>query len=167
MKYFITIFVTAVVVFLGAYVYFKGLPTFPSYNPVPVSTQSGVVSTLQPTAIPTESSSPKASISATQKADENISIVSAVQAALVAEHGQDAASLNITISKIEGNYASGMASAQGGGGIWYAAQLNGKWILVWDGNGQIDCSSLAAYPAFPKDLIPSCWDTNTQAVVNR
>lgn len=42
MKYGIAIFVTAVLVFLGATIYYKGLPTFPSYNKNAVSTQSGV-----------------------------------------------------------------------------------------------------------------------------
>lgn len=163
MKYFIAIFATAVVVFLGAYIYFKGLPVFPSYNKVPTSTQSGAV-TSQPTALPIESPTPVASGSAVQTADENISIVSAVQAALVAEHGSDAASLNITITKVDGDYASGMASAQAGGGIWYAAKVNGIWKLVWDGNGTISCSSLTAYPGFPKDMIPECWDSSNNPV---
>ena len=38
MKYIITICVTAVIVFLGATIYFKGLPTFPLDNKVPVAT---------------------------------------------------------------------------------------------------------------------------------
>jgi hypothetical protein len=165
-KYFIAIFATAVVVFLGTYIYFKGLPVFPSYNKVPTSTQSGAI-TPESTVSPIESPSPQASSSGTQTADENISIVSSVQAALVAEHGPDAASLNITITKVEGDYASGMASAQAGGAIWYAAKVNGIWKLVWDGNGQINCSDIASYPMLPKDLIPQCWDTTTNKIVNR
>lgn len=44
MKYFLAIFVTAAVVFLGATVYFKGFPKFPAYNRAPVATESGAVS---------------------------------------------------------------------------------------------------------------------------
>ncbi len=162
MKYFIAVFITAVVVFLGATFYYKGLPTFPSYNKSPVATQSQVSQTPVPIVV-TATATP----STTQVADENISIVSAVQAALVSEHGPDAQTLNITISKIEGNYASGGASGQGGGGMWYAAKVSGIWKLVWDGNGQINCSDIAPYPAFPTDMIPECWDTTTNKIVNR
>ncbi len=48
MKYFLAIFVTAVLVFLGATIYYRGFPTFPGYN-------KGVVSTIaspEPTATP-------------------------------------------------------------------------------------------------------------------
>jgi hypothetical protein len=160
MKYFIAIFVTAVLVFLGATVYYKGLPSFSTPNGVSVTSQE-----VMPTSTPSPTSSAQATMSATQTADENISIVSAVQAALIAEHGPDAKSLNITISKVEGNYAEGDASAQGGGGMWYAAEVNGVWKLVWDGNGSIMCSSLTPYPDFPKDMISECWDASNNAVV--
>lgn len=167
MKYFIAIFATAIIVFLGSYIYLKGLPVFPSYNKAPVSTQSSALATSEPAVSSVESPSPQATGSATETADGNISIVSAVQAALIAEHGPDAASLNITITKVDGGYASGMASAQAGGAIWYAAKVNGVWKLVWDGNGQINCSDINSYPLFPKDLIPQCWDTITNKIVNR
>ncbi len=42
MKYFIAVFVTAILVFLGATIYYKGLPSYPSYNKNVVSTESGV-----------------------------------------------------------------------------------------------------------------------------
>jgi hypothetical protein len=153
MKYLLIIFFTAVIVFLGATVYYKGLPAF-------LKGQTPVVSQ----AVVTPSPSPVATSDATQKADENISIVSAIQAALVAEHGSDAASLNITISKIEGDYAEGAAGEQGGGGMWFAAKVNGDWKLVWDGNGTIACTDLSPYPNFPKDMIPQCWDASGSPV---
>jgi hypothetical protein len=162
-KYIIAIIITAVVVFLGATFYYKGLPTFSSNNNVPVATQSMEVSQTPIPIVVTATATP----SDVQTADQNISIVSAVQAALVAEHGQDAASLNVTVSKVEGLYAQGGASGQGGGGMWFAAKVNGIWKLVWDGNGQINCSDLTAYPAFPKDMISECWDTATNKIVTR
>ena len=152
MKYFIAIFVTAVVVFLAATFYYKGFPTFPSYNKVPISTQSAVTE-VTPSPLPV--------------VDESANLISAIKAALVAKHGPDAVSLNVTVSKTEGDYASGAASAQAGGGMWYAAKVNGNWKLVWDGNGQINCSDIAPYPLFPKDMIPECWDTTTNKVVTR
>jgi hypothetical protein len=152
MKYFIAIFATAVVVFLGATIYYRGLPGFPSYNKSPVSTQSAVTEALP---------------SPSPVVDESVNLVNAVKVALIAKHGPDAASLNVTVSKIEGDYASGAATAQAGGGMWYATKVNGNWNLVWDGNGQINCSDITPYPSFPSDLIPECWDTTTQKIVTR
>jgi hypothetical protein len=100
-------------------------------------------------------------------ANQTANIIADVRKGLITEHGQDAASLNITVSKIEGDFASGGASEQGGGGMWFAAKVNGVWKLVWDGNGTIQCSSLASYPNFPTDMIPQCWNDKDQSVVKR
>jgi len=152
MKYFIAVFVTAVIVFLGATIYYKGLPSFPSYNKTPVSTEStSVVETPSPLPV----------------VDESADIITVIKAALIKKHGTDAGLLNITTSKIEGDYAQGGASGQGGGGMWFAAKVSGIWKLVWDGNGQINCSEIAPYPQFPADMIPECWDTVTQKIVTR
>jgi len=105
--------------------------------------------------------------SPTPAIDQTSVIRTAIKNALIDEHGSDASTLTITVSKIEGDYATGDASAQGGGGIWFAANINGVWKLVWDGNGSIQCSSLVPYPNFPTDMIPQCWDDKTQAVVKR
>jgi hypothetical protein len=155
MKYFFAIFTTAVVVFLGATIYYKGLPSFPSYNKSPVSTESAVVeASPSPSAVPII-------------VDESEVLIAAVKAGLVTKHGTSAALLKITVSKIEGDYAKGGASEQGGGAMWFAAKVNGIWKLVWDGNGQINCTDIAPYPAFPSALIPECWDTVTQKIVKR
>ncbi len=66
MKYLITIFVTAVLVFLAATVYYKGFPVFPAYNKNSVSTQSGIPATgseiaeTVPTATPKQVTTVKA-----------------------------------------------------------------------------------------------------------
>jgi hypothetical protein len=152
MKYFIAIFVTAVLVFLGATIYYKGFPSFPSYNKTPVSTESAIV---------LETPSPKPT------ADESTDLPVLIKTALILKHGSNAESLNVTVSKIEGNFASGGASGQGGGGMWFAAKVNGNWKLVWDGNGQINCTDIIAYPDFPTTMIPECWDTTTNKIVTR
>jgi len=152
MKYFIAIFVTAVIVFLGATVYYKGLPSFPSYNKTPVSTESAVAE-VTPSPLPV--------------VDESVDLAIFIKAALILKHGSNAETLNVTVSKIEGNYASGGASGQGGGGMWFAAKVGGVWKLVWDGNGQINCTDIAPYPAFPNSMIPECWDTATQKIIAR
>ena len=118
---------------------------------------------IQPSPIPTQEPSITPSVP-TPTIDEESLLKQTIKTALVAEHGSQASSLNITVSKIEGSYASGAASEQGGGGMWFAAKANGIWKLVWDGNGMILCSSLTSYPSYPADMIPECWNDKTESV---
>jgi hypothetical protein len=113
----------------------------------------------------TETPSPSASIIPT--IDETNVLIAAIKQALVAKHGNSANGLNITVSKIVGNYAKGGASEQGGGGMWFAAKINGKWNLVWDGNGIIECKDIATYPSFPASIVPECYDSSTNQMVKR
>ncbi len=160
MKYVITIVLTALVVGLGVTAYFKGwLPSVTFKKPEAASVQNTEV--LDNVVIPTPSPVPSASASATVKSDDNQTILAAVKAALIAKHGPDFSDLNYSISKVEGDYASGSVSGEGGGGMWFAAKVNGSWLIVADGNGVIMCSDLAPYPNFPKDMIPECWDAST------
>jgi hypothetical protein len=103
----------------------------------------------------------------TPTVDEESILKQTIKSALVAEHGNQANSLDISVSKIKGNYASGGATEQGGGGMWFAAKVNDIWKLVWDGNGTISCSNFAAYPDFPTDMVPECWDDITQKLNKR
>lgn len=124
-----------------------------------------------PTAAPTNeipTITPEVTTSvATPTVDETEVLKNAVQAALVAKHGASANSLVISVSKIEGDYASGGATEEAGGGAWFAAKVAGVWKLVWDGNGVIMCTDLASYPAFPTSMIPECWDEANQKNVKR
>lgn len=101
--------------------------------------------------------------------DEKLTIKQAVKTALIAEHGAQANSLDITVSKVNGNFASGgAADEQGiGGGMWFAAKVNNDWKLVWDGNGTISCTNLKPYPDYPNTMIPECWDDTTQESIKR
>ena len=99
--------------------------------------------------------------------DENTIIVAAVREALVAELGPDANSIEISVSKIQGDFASGYAGGEGGGGMWFVAKVDGKWEYVWGGNGTVSCSDLTPYPDYPADMIPECWDEATQQLVIR
>ena len=125
----------------------------------------------QPTIIPTTIPSvvtPSENLTPAPTADETSQIKAEIKNDLVAEHGSDANSLVVTVSKVEGDYAMGDASAQGGGGLWYAAKAaGGSWKLVWDGNGEILCSTVASYPNFPTDMMPQCWDDKTMNPVKR
>lgn len=154
MKYFFTVFATAVIVFLAATLYYKGLPTFIKPSGVSIVSTETPVPEITPTGTPTAT-------------DDNEVLIAAVRKGLVAEHGQAAAGMTITVSKVEGEYAKGMASEQGGGGIWFAARLNGTWTLVWDGNGVIDCNSVSPFPEFPADLIPECLASGSGKLITR
>ncbi len=160
MKYVITVFVTAIIVFMGATVYYKGLPKFAKPSGVAVTSTE-----ISATAIPTAEPSTEASVSASP--DDNSSLIAAVKKGLVTRHGQDAQNLVITVSKVDGDYAKGMASEQGGGGIWFAVKENGFWTLAWDGNGIITCDDISPYPGFPTSMIPECWDTKAGKTVSR
>lgn len=100
--------------------------------------------------------------------DETDLIKTTIKQAIVAKHGPTANNLTISVSKIVGNYSSGGASEVGsGGGMWFAAKVNGQWNLVWDGNGIITCTDLASYPDFPSSLIPECYDQETEKMIKR
>lgn len=101
---------------------------------------------------------------------EDESIIQAVKDQLVAKHGENAADLVITVSKTEGDYAQGGANSPPpprGGGMWFAAKVNGTWKLVWDGNGIIICADIEPYPEFPSSMIPECYNPSTGKVVVR
>lgn len=153
MKYFLTIFITAVLTFLAATVYYKGIPEFAKPEGVSVSnTEVGSKTDTTPSPAPVD--------------EENV-LAEAVKTALVKKYGSQSANLKVSVSKIEGEYAEGTVSEDGGGGGWFAARQNGFWTLVWDGNGQIDCVDISPYPEFPASLIPECWDSSADKLITR
>lgn len=150
MKYFITAFVTAVIVFLAATVYYKGLPNFATPSGVSVVSNEEMAATPVPTATPVSED-----------------LAGIIKTALIKKYGTQASDMNVTVSKIEGDYAKGMVTEQGGGGMWFAAKQSGFWTLVWDGNGIITCDDVSPFPGFPADLIPECWDNATDKLIKR
>jgi len=120
-----------------------------------------VTSTPIPTQVPTHSAG------SGQAVDDKAALVAMVKASEVARVGADANASTYTVSQIQGNYARGMASASGGGAIWFAAKVNGTWKLVFIGNGSVQCSQLVNYPNFPNTMIPECWDAVNQKNVTR
>jgi hypothetical protein len=96
-------------------------------------------------------------------APTNDEVLLAVAEALVAKNGWDPDDVEISLDRIEdGQYATGGVRdvPAGGGGLWFAALVNGDWQIVWDGNGIIDCPSIEPYPGFPTSMIPQCVATN-------
>jgi len=157
---FLTLLLVAIIVAGGYY--------FLIYEPNHKTGVSMIPATVTPTTqLVTVTPTVTGGIIKTPSQDETSTIIAAVKKGLIAEHGNDANSLTITVSSINGDYAKGMASAQAGGAIWFAAKVNGVWTLVWDGNGQISCKALAPYPNFPKTMIAECYDDATQKMVTR
>lgn len=164
MKYVLTVFLTALVVGVAAISYFKDwLPSLTFNKPRAVSVQNTEVSTTtaESTSIPSPSPSPVVVI------DNNQKIITSVKADLISKHGSDFSNLDYSINKVEGDYASGTVNGTGGGGMWFAAKVNSAWVIVSDGNGVTLCSDLTAYPSFPKDMVPECWDSLTNKLVTR
>jgi hypothetical protein len=150
MKYFVAIFTTAVIIFLAATIYYKGLPNFTTPSGVSVVSNEEVVATPEPTATPVS---------------EDIAAI--IKTALIKKYGTQASDMKVTVSTVSGEYAKGMVTEQGGGGMWFAARQNGFWTLVWDGNGQIDCTDISPFPEFPANLIPECWNSTTNKFITR
>lgn len=166
MKYLITIILTALVVGGAVAGYYQGwFPILSPQRPQAVSVQNTEVTDIPVT--PTSSPAPFASASATPKTDDKQTVLAAVKAALIAKRGPDFANLNYSLNKIEGLYASGTVNGSGGGGMWFAANVNNVWKIVSDGNGVTMCSDLTPYINFPKSMIPECWDSLTNKLITR
>jgi hypothetical protein len=97
-------------------------------------------------------------VSPTAMTENDESLKTIIKQLLVAEHGNTANELTITISKHIGDYASGGASSQGGGGMWLAAKVNGGWKLVFDGNGTVDCQMIKTNYQFPAEMLTNFCD---------
>jgi hypothetical protein len=65
-------------------------------------------------------------------------------------------------------YAMGGVSFKGeiSGGWFLAANLDGEWEIVQDGNGTIICQIIEPYD-FPGDMVPTCYDQEKMVVIAR
>lgn len=108
---------------------------------------------------------------ATEAAESSeAAIEAAVRSDIVEKQGSDPADLEISVERVEGDYAQGLVrerSSMVGGAGWFAAKIDGDWELVWDGNGTVLCEDLVAYPDFPTNLIPDCYDPISGQMIER
>jgi len=147
---------------IGAYVFL----TNNQITVAPKNNQETVVTPTPKTILITPTVTEKPTISPTPTVSEDLKTI--IKQLLVAKHGANAAKLIITVSKTQGDYASGGASVPSeGGGIWFAAKVNDVWKLVWDGNGIISCKDLVSYPDLPSTMIPECINETTGEPVTR
>lgn len=72
----------------------------------------------------------------------------------------------VTINENTGILAKGVIKFEGemGGGWFLAAKVDGKWIIVDDGNGTISCEKIEPYN-FPVSMVFECVDSNGQLIV--
>jgi len=77
--------------------------------------------------------------------------------------------LDITVNKQYGDHVAGgvnFAGSDAGGGYFFGAKTEDGWVIAADGNGEIRCDGIDPYN-FPSDMIPECFDTETQTIKNR
>lgn len=91
-----------------------------------------------------------------------------ITAAFAEKYDRDASEVNVSISKNTGELAQGSISFAGemGVGIFFAAKVEGEWIIIYDGHGTIPCADIEPYD-FPTDMIPKCFDEETGDMVTR
>lgn len=117
---------------------------------------------------PQSSESTNPSVSSLETPTPGLSDNELIKAALFKKNSwKESDGITITVSTNDGKYASGTASAQGGGGYFFADKVNSNWEIVANGNGVITCESLVKYPDFPKTLIPECYDQASGKTVKR
>lgn len=89
-------------------------------------------------------------------------------AALVSRHTElKDKQILVAVESIDGDYATGLSTNEDGlGGTKWLAYFDGiNWVLVWDGNGVVDCGSLEDYD-FPVDMVPKCLDNEKGELVD-
>lgn len=91
-----------------------------------------------------------------------------VQEAMAKRHNRTVADTQISISKNNGTHIWGSVKFgdEMGGGWFLAYKKDGTWIIVDDGNGTIECSTIAPYN-FPVDMVSECWDSQQQKSIKR
>ena len=92
-----------------------------------------------------------------------------IREALV-QKGLDLTDMKVVIKNHLGDDIEGMVvpvSAPAGGGYVFARKTDSSMEIVADGNGVIMCSWLEDYPDFSTYLIPECYDSVTDQVLDR
>jgi hypothetical protein len=109
-------------------------------------------------------SSPQATIQGTPA--PTVDDQAAIKQAVYTKFGSDATKLNVTVSKIEGNYATGGivdVGSEVGGGYFLAAKWQGNWVIVHDGQAHPTCAQIAPYN-FPVSMVAECLDATGKVV---
>jgi len=80
----------------------------------------------------------------------------AIAAILANKYLRPISEVNVTVDKEVPGFAAGsVLFGQGGpgeGGMWLAVLENG-WMVVWDGNGNVDCDKIRQDYGFPDTIL--------------
>jgi hypothetical protein len=96
--------------------------------------------------------------------------IAQIEQALAAKNRWDEGKAEVVLQKDMGDYATGetkLTDSQTGGGVWFAAKVDGEWKIVWDGIGSVMCADLEQYPNYPSELIAECYDIKSGKIVVR
>jgi len=83
------------------------------------------------------------------------SVKEAVTRILTKKYNWDKNKVSVQVNKEVGDFATGSVGfgEEVGGGGWLVKRIEGKWTLVWDGNGAVDCPKLKNDYKFPDEIL--------------
>ncbi|MDD4271196.1 MAG: hypothetical protein PHF50_00065 [Patescibacteria group bacterium] len=93
--------------------------------------------------------------------EEDCLSAESIKSAIALKYKKPISQVFIRIDKENTEYAKGgvsFAPKGGAGGMFLAAKINGKWELVYDGNGSVDCRKIKANYNFPADMLVNFCD---------
>jgi len=94
-------------------------------------------------------------------------IISDIKQDLLAKYGDEAKDLSVTVAGQIGTYFYGSALDTAHDGTWFGRLNQGKYELIWWGDGVPDCASIKDYPDLPTNFVEQCWDIDTQQLITR
>ena len=92
--------------------------------------------------------------------------LSAIKGALAIKLGIPVSNLDVYIGKNTGEYIKGNVkekTSETGGGYYLAAKVEGKWVIIYDGQSTPTCTQLESYN-FPKDMAPECLNSSGKVI---
>lgn len=88
--------------------------------------------------------------------EEDCQSIEGIKTALASKYNKTLDEIYIKISHENPQYAVGSVKFdqnEGSGGAFLAAKISGKWELIYDGNGSIDCNKIKQTYEFPKEML--------------
>ncbi len=135
-----------------------GVPLAPQPTTPCPQASSLPISTPTPSPIPTPTES-------TQSAKPQTDEIDKVKAAIYAKTGLTKDKAEVSVNKITPTHATGNIKEfeAVGGAYWIAAKKDGKWVAVYDGQSQPECSLIKPYD-FPLDMVPECLNASGKVI---
>lgn len=79
----------------------------------------------------------------------------AVTKILTKKYNWEASKVSVQVDREFNDFATGSVGfgEEIGGGGWLAKKIEGKWEVIWDGNGSVDCPKLRMEYQFPDEIL--------------